>query len=317
MDDERITAIREKVFDVLGIAEDDFESAVLLYESERYRTSIPLFKNSVLGGIKALLMLDLDELPDDSLLVDSFHKAAISKKIKLDIGLNEILKKLSNAEQDSIRNPLDMSKKSIKDLDTCYKHTENFLTQTKRLIRKTLQTAREFNKKKFVRKLTIIIFAVIAGVLILAKGIDYVSTVGHGLTGHYYSGQNFEKLIQKRIAKEINFDWGLGYVINNHSDNVSIRWTGRIKAIKSGEYSFITRSDDGARLWIDDSLIIDDWTVHAEEARSAKINLEKGYYKIKMEYFEGEGFASTKLLWIIPGKEQPEIIPSSYLRKVE
>lgn len=317
MDDERITAIREKVFEIFAIAEDDFESAVLLYESERYRTSIRLFKDSVSGGIKTLLMLDLDELPDDSLLVDSFNKTEISKKIKLDIGLNEILTKLSNAEQASIRSPLDMSKESIKDLDICCKHTENFLTQTKRLVRKTLQTAREFNKKKFLRKLTIIIFAVIAAALILAKGVHYVSTVGHGLTGHYYADQSFEKLIQKRIAKEIDFNWGLGYVVNNHSDNVYIRWTGRIKAIKSGEYGFITRSDDGARLWIDDRLIIDDWKVHAEEDHRAKTNLEKGYHKIKIEYFEGEGFASMKLLWIIPGKEKPEIIPSSYLRKVE
>lgn len=317
MDDERITAIRKKVLEVFGIAEDDFESAVLLYESERYRRSIPLFKDSIFGGIKALLMLDLDELPEESLLAESFQKAEISKKIKLDTGLSEILTKLGNAEQDSIDNPIDISKESIKDLDICYKHTENFLTQTKKLVRKTLQTKKEFNKKKFVRKLTIIIFAVIAAVLILAKGIHYVSTVGHGLTGHYYADQDFEKLIQKRIAKKIDFDWGLGYVINNHPDNVYVRWTGRIKAIKSGEYSFITRSDDGARLWIDDRLIIDDWKIHAEEDHRARINLEKGYHRIKTEYFEAEGFASMKLLWIIPGKEGPEIVPSSYLRKTQ
>lgn len=317
MDDERKTSIREKIFEVFSTAEDDFESAVLLYESERYRRGIPLFKDSILGGIKTLLMLDLDELPDDSLLEDAFHKSEISKKIKLDIGVSEILTKLSNAEKDSIDSPLDISKESIKDLDICYKHTENFLTQTKKLVRKTLQTKKEFNKKKFVRKLTIIIFAVIAAALILAKGIQYVSTVGHGLIGQYYADQNFEKLVQTNIDKKIDFDWGLGYVINDHSDNVCVRWTGRVKATKSGEYSFITRSDDGARLWIDDRLIIDDWTTHPEEDRRARITLEKGYHKIKIEYFEGEGFASMKLIWITPGKEEPEIIPSSYLRKTQ
>ncbi len=135
MDNERIMAIREKVFEVFAIAEDDFESAVLLYESERYKTSIPLFKDSVLGGIRALLMLDLDEFPDDSLLADTFYKTEINKKIKLDIGLSEILTKLTNTEQDSIRSPQDMSKDSIKDLDICYKYVGNFLTQTKKLLR--------------------------------------------------------------------------------------------------------------------------------------------------------------------------------------
>lgn len=317
MNDERISAIREKVFSELAIAEDNFESAVLLYESERYRTSIPLFKNSALSGIKALLMLHLDDLPDDSLLVDSYNQAEISKNIKLDIGLNEILKKLKDAEQDSIDHPLTISKESIKALDICHKQIENFLGKANKLIKKSLLTTQKIKKKKQVKKLAIIICAGAAAAIALAICIHYILTLGNGLTGSYFSDQNFEKLIKTRRDKKIDFDWGLGNLIKDHPDYVFISWTGKLKAPKSGEYRFITRSDDGVRLWIADKLIIDDWTIHAEKDQAANINLEKGYHRIKVEYFEGEGFASIKLLWNIPGTEGQKVISSSYLRKTQ
>ena len=314
MDDERIIAIREKVFSVLAIAEDNFESAVLLYESKKYQASIPLFRNSVLSGIKALLMLYIDDLPDDSLVVDSYYQSEISKEIKLDIGLNEVLKKLRNAEQDSFDHPLSISKECIKDLDICYKQMENFLAKASRLINKSLLTTQKINKRKYVRKLIIIIFAGIAAIFILAKIILIILTLGNGLSGKYFADQNFEELIKTRIDKKIDYDWGDGSIIKNYSDNVYIRWNGKIKAPRSGEYRFITRSDDGVRVWIDDKLIIDDWRRHGVEERRGKINLEKGYHKIKVEYFEAGGFASMTLMWIIPGAERQKVISPFYLK---
>lgn len=317
MNDERIMAIREKVFVEFAVAEDNFESAVLLYESERYRTCIPLFRDSVLSGIKSLLMFHLDDLPDDSLLVNSYYQTETSKEIKLDIGLNEILKKLNKAEQESIDHPLTIGKESIKDLDICHKQIENFLAKASKLIKKSLLTTQEFKKKKFVRKLTITIFAVIAVALVLGTGIHFIQTREYGLTGTYFADQNFEKLIETRRDKKIDFDWGGGSIIDDYFDNVYIRWNGKIKAARKGEYRFITISDDGVRLWIDDKLIIDDWKQHAPEDRRAKINLEKGYHSIKVEYFEAGLGACIKLMWIIPGKNREKVISSSYLRKAQ
>jgi len=314
MKDERIIVIREKVNTEFALAEDNFESADLLYESEKYRTSIPLFRDSVLCGIKALLMLSLDDLPDDSLLVGSYYQSEISKEIKLDIGLNEVLTKLRKAEQDSIEHPLSISKESIKNLDICYKQIENFLAKASRLTKKSLLTTKEIKRRKYVRKLTITAFAGIVTIFVLANIIHFILTLGNGLSGEYFADQNFSQLIKTRKDKKIDFDWSIENIINNYSDNVSIRWSGKIKAPRSGEYEFITISDDGARVWIDDKLIIDDWNVHASEERRVKTNLEKGYHGIKVEYFEGEGFANMTLMWIIPGKKKQEIISPSYLR---
>jgi uncharacterized protein (UPF0332 family) len=317
MKDERILAIREKVLETFAIAEDSFESAVLLYESEKYRTSIPLFADSILGGIKALLMLYLDKLPPEDQLLDSYHKSEIYKEMKSEVKLDEVLKKLKNAAKDSLQHPLKFSEESTKNLDWCYKNIENFLARAHKFIKKSLLTTQEIKKRKFVKRLIITISAAVAAILLLAAIFQHILSLGRGLSGKYFADQNFEKLIETRKDKRIDFDWGLGEVIHNFADHVSIRWTGKIKIPKSGTYKFIIRSDDGARLWIDDNLVIDDWNIHAAEDRGAKINLESRLHNIRVEYFEEEGFASMKLLWIKPGEQKKEIIPSSYLRRRE
>jgi len=317
MKDEKILAIRKKVFEVFAIAEDKFQSADILYELEKYRESIPLFRDSVLCGIKALLMLYTDDLPDDSHLVDSYYQTEIIKKIELKIGLNEVLKKLRNAEQDSIEHPLNISKESIRDLDICDKQIENFFVKASNLIKESLLTTQEIKKRKSVRKLLVTIFGSIVAIFVLVKGFYFILTLGNGFTGEYFADQNFVKLIKTRIDKKIDFDWGDGRIINNHSNNVYIRWTGKIKTQRIGEYEFITISDDGVRVWIDDKLIIDNWNVHYNTENRATINLKKSYHMIKVEYFEENGSAVMKLKWIMPGTLRPKVISTFYLKPCE
>lgn len=315
MDDERILAIREKVFAELALAEDSFESAALLHESERYRTSIPLFKDSVFSTLKALLMLHTDELPESSRLIESYDQTELGKEIKSDIKMNDILAKLSNAEKDCMEHPLEISRESIKDLDTCYKQIENFLAKARKFIRKTLRTTQEEKKRRLVSKLLMASTAVVIAAVALVIVILYLLSLKNGLTGSYFSGQNFDKLVKTRRDSKIDFDWGLGTIINDHADFVTIRWAGKIKAPQAGKYTFVIRSDDGARLWIDDKLIIDDWKSHAEEAHRGQIKLTKGFHDIKVEYFDAEFMATMKLLWIFPGTQKAKIVSPSYLRK--
>ena len=304
MKDERIIAIREKVCTESYLAEDNLESAVILFEGEKYRASIPLFRDSLLRRIKALLMLSHDDLPDDSRLVDFYHQTEISKKIKLDIGLNEVFTKLKNAEQDSIENPLSISKESIKNLDICYKQIENFSVQANKLIKKSLLTTKESKKKKIFRMLTILIPACIIAIPVLASIIPWLVSLGNGLTVSYFADQKFERLIETYKVKNIYFDWGEGSIISHYFNNVYIRWNGKIKAPRSGKYDFMTISDDGVRVWIDGNLIIDNWEIQWNNRTRAEINLEKGYHRIKVEFFEAEGSALIKLLWKIPGMQK-------------
>jgi len=125
-----------------------------------------------------------------------------------------------------------------------------------------------------------------------------------GLSAEYYNNKNLEgepKL--KRIDKNVKFQWDdKGPAKEIGEDNFSVRWSGYVKAPKTGSYNLRTSTDDGVRLYFEDKLVIDDWNNHAVETRNYTVQLEEGkLYKIKMEYYEDGGGAVAVLGWNKPG----------------
>ncbi len=103
----------------------------------------------------------------------------------------------------------------------------------------------------------------------------------------------------------IAFDWGgdstyagapPGPGVN--PDNFSIRWTGQVFAQFTETYTFYTQSDDGVRLYVNNVLIIDNWTDHGSTENSGTIALTAGVkYDIRLEYYERTGRAQIVLSW--------------------
>lgn len=62
--------------------------------------------------------------------------------------------------------------------------------------------------------------------------------------------------------------------------------------IPAGEWLINTESDDGIHVWVDDKLVIDDWTHHAPKQHSADLKIDaERKVKIRVEHFELDGFA--------------------------
>jgi hypothetical protein len=141
---------------------------------------------------------------------------------------------------------------------------------------------------------------------------------GNGLTAEYYNGLNFNDLRATQIDTTIHFDWGTGKPHRNiNSDNVSVRWQGKIEPRVACEYTFFVNSDNGRRLWINDQLIIDQWVDDYDIEYSGTTNLQAGQrYNIKLEYFESTGGAYCRLEWI-GQKQAREIIPQSQLYSLD
>ena len=72
-------------------------------------------------------------------------------------------------------------------------------------------------------------------------------------------------------------------------DNFIVVFTGYLSIPESGMYYFSTTSDDGARLFIGDTLLIDDWGGHAAKTESGKLLLRSGLHAIRVEYIERGG----------------------------
>ncbi|MRN51556.1 hypothetical protein GJB61_00850 [Paenibacillus sp. LC-T2] len=96
-------------------------------------------------------------------------------------------------------------------------------------------------------------------------------------------------------------------------DFFSVRWSGKIKPLYSETYQIFTTSDDGIRVWINGSLVIDSWTKQSGTERQGSITMNAGQlYDLKVEYYENQGDASARLMWGSPSQAKGAV-PSSAL----
>jgi parallel beta-helix repeat protein len=76
------------------------------------------------------------------------------------------------------------------------------------------------------------------------------------------------------------------------NDRVALRAEGVVE-LPAGAYEMTVISDDGVRVWADDRLVIDRWTVH--ESAVDRVSLTGGRHRLKIEYFEATGWAELQV----------------------
>ena len=87
----------------------------------------------------------------------------------------------------------------------------------------------------------------------------------------------------------------------------AIDYTGRFWIERPGTYTFVLTSDDGAKLYIDDQLIVDDDGVHPPQDVSGTVSLDRGVHRIRVPYFQGPRFQVALVLQIAPPNEEPRV----------
>jgi hypothetical protein len=75
-----------------------------------------------------------------------------------------------------------------------------------------------------------------------------------------------------------------------------IAYSGRFWIEDGGEYRYSLLSDDGAKLKIDDRLVVDNDGVHGAAAASAAATLSRGMHRIQVDYFQGPRFTVALVL---------------------
>ena len=119
-----------------------------------------------------------------------------------------------------------------------------------------------------------------------------------GLKGEYFSNQNLKgNPAFTRIDKKVDFNWGDGSPKKNfNKDHFSVKWTGFISPKEDGKYTLELVSDDGVRFYLNNKLVIDDWTDHSSVTHLYSVNFKSNKkYKIRLEYYENGGGANVKL----------------------
>ena len=87
-------------------------------------------------------------------------------------------------------------------------------------------------------------------------------------------------------------------------DNFVLICEGYLFIEKEGVYNLRSWSDDGSIVYLNDEKIIDNDGSHSITMKEYQANLSEGYYKVRIEYFNGAGgkflsFNWKKPYWII------------------
>ncbi|MET8076331.1 PA14 domain-containing protein [Streptomyces sp. NPDC005303] len=146
-----------------------------------------------------------------------------------------------------------------------------------------------------------------------------------GLKGEYWT-QSAPGAFDFHELKATTFDPNLDFdnleprlaAATGRSDDVSVRWTGRLVPTASGPHTFSVTGDNGFRLWIGGQLLIDHWVDDWDREQSAQpVELTAGQsYDIKVEYFEHYGGSNLHLRWVRPGGGK-EAVPQTAFRLPE
>jgi beta-glucosidase len=121
-----------------------------------------------------------------------------------------------------------------------------------------------------------------------------------GLSGEYFDNNRLEGAPRlTRIDPRIDFRWTLNSPGRGIPfDWYSARWSGSIVAPRSGVRRIGIEGNDGYRLYLDDTLAIDNWRKQSYGSRIAEVAWTAGStHRIRLEYFESTGNARLKLLW--------------------
>lgn len=100
-----------------------------------------------------------------------------------------------------------------------------------------------------------------------------------------------------RIENNINNNWEFNAPANGiNSDDFAVRWTGRFN-FAGGNYRFNVRADDGIRIWINNSLILDQWILQPATNYQIFRDLSPGEYQIRVEYYDHDRHAVAQVGW--------------------
>ena len=120
-------------------------------------------------------------------------------------------------------------------------------------------------------------------------------------TGTYYSlapQYQFGTLLLTRSDKLINFNWGTASPGTSIPANYfAVRWTANLSFPATRAYAFTARTDDGMRVWIDGTLVLDRWIIQGPTTYAFSRTLSAGSHAIEVRYFERTGGAVAQLSW--------------------
>lgn len=159
----------------------------------------------------------------------------------------------------------------------------------------------------------------------LAPHSAFAQEFQQGIKADYYNGVDFNFFVLSRVEKKIGFSRKLKSPAPGvGKEYFSIRYSGSIRAPRTGLYNFYVVADDGVRVRVNHELIINAWVEQEATSYVGSIMLDKDeVYDIDIEYYNSIVHSVFNIRWELPMEQnqlfnlgyQPEVveIPTSVL----
>ncbi|MEO6893985.1 MAG: family 20 glycosylhydrolase, partial [Ginsengibacter sp.] len=96
------------------------------------------------------------------------------------------------------------------------------------------------------------------------------------------------------------------------ASSFGLQFRGYIDIPETGIYSFYLTSDDGSVLYIDNKKVVNNDGLHSAIERSGEMALEKGLHHFSLDFIEGGGGYTLRLLYGLQGSKPVNIPPSLF-----
>lgn len=118
-----------------------------------------------------------------------------------------------------------------------------------------------------------------------------------------YIERGWQTLDQMKDAQVTSTGYAQGFDIGQRKRNehFGFRFSGWVLAPANGVYTFHLASDDGGRLYVGETMIIDNDGLHGMENKTGEAALAAGWHPIKVEYFNAGGGMGLDVKWEGPG----------------
>jgi hypothetical protein len=119
--------------------------------------------------------------------------------------------------------------------------------------------------------------------------------------GRYYDNPDLsDPPVFTRSDANLSFNWRSGSPRGDiPNDNFSISWTRNETFKTTDNYIFTLTVDDGARVYIDNQILINEWRNGGVRTVTAGRGITRGQHQIRVEYYEATGNAQISLSWAV------------------
>jgi hypothetical protein len=141
---------------------------------------------------------------------------------------------------------------------------------------------------------------------------DSVTLAVKGLAYQYYEGQwealpDFGALAPVRTGTCEQFDLAK----RGRDAAYGFRFTGFVEVPKDGIYTFTLSSNDGSKLYIGTTEVVDNDHFHGVTEASGEANLKAGKHALAVAYFQHAGQQVLEVSWEGPGLQRQKIPPAA------